>query len=116
MPGRPQHNWISKLLTGHEGNQIHQTLDAPHTLTGKIPTKQLQDFYKLLRPPTSKYTTGHRQVLHTIPEAITVGYLLDGPRGARAALTHIIADETVKTKEDKALIDLLMKLDRNNQK
>lgn len=110
MPGRPQHNWISKLLAGYEGDQIHQALDAPHTLTGKIPTKELRDFYKLLRPPTSKYTSGHRQVLHTLEEAITLGYLLDGSKGARAGLAHLIADETLKTSEDKALINALMKL------
>ena len=115
MPGRPQHKFISKLLTGHEGDTVHQLLDSPHTLTGKIPTKKLQDFYKLLRPPTSKYTSGHRQALHTLEEAITLGYLQDGPRGARVGLTHIIADETVKTKEDRALIDLLMKLSQNNR-
>ena len=110
MPGRPQHKFISKLLTGQEGDQIHKLLDAPHTLTGKIPTKELQTFYKLLRNPTSKYTTGHRQAFHTPEEAITLGYLLDGPQGAKIGLTHWLADETVKTKEDKALIGLLMKI------
>ena len=108
MPGRPQHKFISKLLTGHEGDNIHQALDSPFTLTGKIPTKELQDFYKLMRPPNSKYTTGHRQTLHTMEEAITLGYLLEGPQGARAGLAHILADEM--SKEDKALINLLMKL------
>lgn len=112
MPGRPQHNWITKLLTGTEGNNIHQALDSPLTLQGKIPTKKLRDFYKLLRPPTSKYTTGHRQALHTLEEAITLGYLLDGSQGARAGLTHILADEMLKTKEDKALVELLMKLNQ----
>lgn len=115
MPGRPQHKFISKLLTGHEGDTIHQALDAPFNLTGKIPKKELQDFYKLLRPPTSKYTSGHRQALHTIEEAITLGYLLDGPKGARAGLTHILADEELKSKEDKALIELLMKLSQNSR-
>ncbi|GAG19428.1 unnamed protein product, partial [marine sediment metagenome] len=76
------------------------------------PKKELQDFYKLLRPPDSKYTSGHRQALHTPEEAIILGYLLDGPRGARAGLTHILADEMVKTKEDKALIKLLMTLNQ----
>ena len=113
MPGRAQHKWISKLLTGHDGDQIHQLLDAPHTLTGKIPTKELQNFYKLLRPPNSKYTSGHRQILHTYEEAITAGYILNGPQGAQAALTHILADETLKTSEDKTLLNLLMKINKN---
>ena len=108
MPGRDQHKFISKLLTGSEGDKIHQTLDAPHTLTGKIPKKELRNFYKNLKHPDSKYTTGHRQALHTMEEAITLGYLLEGPQGARAGLTHILADEM--SKEDKALIDALMKL------
>ena len=112
MPGRPEHKFISLLLTGHEGDTVHQALDAPFTLQGKIPSKELQDFYKLLRPPTSKYTSGHRQALHTLEEAITLGYLLDGPRGARAGLTHILADEMLKTKEDKALVKLLMSLNQ----
>jgi hypothetical protein len=112
MPGRPQHNWITKLLTGTEGDNIHQALDAPFTLTGKVPTKELREFYKLMRPPTSKYTTGHRQALHTLEEAITMGYLLEGSQGARAALTHILADETLKSKEDKAMIKLLMALNQ----
>ena len=115
MPGRPQHNWISKLLTGYEGDTVHQLLDSPHTLTGKIPTKELQDLFKLLRSPNSKYTTGHRQAFHTLEETIEIGYLLDGPRGARVGLTHLIADETLKTREDKALIDFLMKLSQNNR-
>ena len=110
MPGRNQHKWFSKLLTGSEGDKIHQALDAPHTLTGKIPKKELQDFYKILKHPDSKYTTGHRQALHTMEEAITLGYLLEGPQGARAGLAHILADEMLKSKEDKALINLLMKL------
>lgn len=115
MPGRPEHNWITKLLTGHEGDQIHQLLDSPFTLTGKIPKKELQDLFKLLRQPTSKYTSGHRQAFHTPEEAILAGYILDGPQGARAGLTHLIADETLKTKEDKALISLLMKLSYNQR-
>lgn len=110
MPGRPQHNWITKLLTGNEGDNIHQALDSPLALQGKIPTKELQDFYKLLRHQDSKYTKGHRQALHTLEEAITLGYLLDGSQGARAGLAHILADEMLKTKKDKALVELLMKL------
>lgn len=113
MPGRDQHNWISKLLTGSEGDKIHQALDSPHALTGKIPTEELRNFYKLLRHPDSKYTTGHRQALHTMEEAITLGYLLDGSQGARAGLAHILADEMLKSKEDKALVDALMKLQGN---
>ena len=108
MPGRPQHNWITKLLTGNEGNNIHQALDSPLTLQGKIPTEELRDFYALLRPPNSKYTQGHRQALHTIEEAITLGYLLEGVQGARAGAAHILADEMGK--EDKALVELMMKL------
>ena len=110
MPGRPQHNWITKLLTGTEGDNIHQALDSPLTLQGKIPTQELRDFYKLLRPPNSKYTTGHRQALHTMEEAITLGYLLEGVQGARAGVAHILADEMGK--EDKALVELLMKLNQ----
>ena len=109
------HNWISKLLTGHEGDQVHQLLDSPPALTGKIPTEQLQKLFKTLRPPNSKYTTGHRQAFHTPEEAILAGYLLDGARGARAGLTHIIADEELKTKQDKAFVDLLMKLSQNRR-
>ena len=108
MPGRNQHKFISKLLTGSEGDNVHQALDSPFALTGKIPTEELRDFYKLLRHPDSKYTSGHRQALHTLEEAITAGYIIDGPRGARAGLTHILADEMPK--EDKALIEALMKL------
>ena len=110
MPSRNQHKWISKLLTGNEGDKIHQTLDSPHTLTGKIPTQELRNFYKNLKHPDSKYTTGHRQAFHTLEEAITLGYLLEGPQGARAGLAHILADEMLKSKEDKALIEALMKL------
>lgn len=110
MPGRPQHKFISKLLTGHDGDQVHQLLDSPHTLQGKIPKKELQEFYKLLRPETSKYKAGHRQALHTLEEAILAGYLLEGSQGARAGLAHLLADEAVKTAEDKAWINLLMKL------
>ncbi len=110
MTGRPQHKFINKLLTGYEGDQIHQLLDSPHTLTGKIPTKELRNFYKNLKHPDSKYTTGHRQAFHTLEETIILGYLLDGPRGARGGLGHWIGDEMLKTKEDKTLINLLMKI------
>lgn len=111
MPSHDIHKLISRLITGSDGAEIHRILDAPHKLQGKLPTETLKNLFKQLRPPDSKYKRGHRQAFHTPQEAATLGYMIDGPRGARAALTHILADEHL-TDQDKLLLAII----KNNRK
>ena len=68
----------------------------------------MEAIYKALRPEGSRYEKGHRQAFHTPLEAILLGNLLDGPRGAQAALTHLLADEVFHEADAKVWLRLLM--------
>ena len=117
MPGRQEHRLITKFLTGCEGDAVHDLLDKPFSLekTKSILTPEyVEAIYKALRPEGSKYERGHRQAFHTPLEAILLGNHLDGPRGARAALTHLLADEVFHDADAKAWLKLLMT--KNRQK
>ena len=112
MPALPDHEKISRILTGTPATEIHQTVDLPFLLEKHrkhLSKDQVTEIYRALRQPTSKYTTGHRQAFHTPLEAILIGNILDGPRGAQNALLHLIADELFNTQETKQYLKLLGK-------
>lgn len=67
----------------------------------------VEALYRALRPEGSNYEKGHRQAFHTPAEAILLGNLLDGPRGARVALTHLLADELFHDADAKVWLKLL---------
>jgi hypothetical protein len=111
VPGRQEHRLISKFLTGTEGDAVHDLLDKPFTLekTKSLLTPgYIEALYRALRPTDSQYTQGHRQAFHTPTEAVLIGNLVDGPRGARAALTHLLADEVFHDADAKVWLRLLM--------
>ena len=115
MPGRAEHRLITKYLTGSEGDAIHETIDLPFLLEKYkrfLTPEAVEQLYRELRPPNSKYTQGHRQAFHTPAEAILLGNLLDGSRGAQAALTHLLADEVFHDAEAKVWLRLLMTKNR----
>ncbi len=112
MPSLPDHEKISRILTGTPATDIHQTIDLPFLLEKHrkhLSKDQVTEIYRTLRQPNSKYTTGHRQAFHTPLEAYIIGNIMDGPRGAQNALLHLLVDETFKTKESKQLLKLLGK-------
>ena len=111
MPGRQEHRLISKFLTGTEGDTVHDFLDRPFQLEkykSILTPEAVEQLYRALRPQDSKYTQGHRQAFHTPTEAVLIGNLVDGPRGARAALTHLLADEVFHDADAKVWLRLLM--------
>ena len=106
-----EHRLISKFLVGVEGDAVHDLLDKPFALekTKSLLTPQyVEALYRALRPEGSAYAQGHRQAFHTPAEAILLGNLLDGSRGARAALTHLLADEVFHDADAKQWLKLLM--------
>ena len=111
MPGRQEHRLITKYLTGSEGDAVHETIDLPFLLEkykSILTPEAVEQLYRALRPSNSKYTQGHRQAFHTPEEAILIGNLIDGSRGARAALTHLLADEVFHDADAKQWLKLLM--------
>lgn len=111
-PSLPEHEIISRILTGTNATHIHKALDLPHLLTTYrklFPDQNPEKLYRALRQPNNPYTHGHRQAFHTPQEAIIIGQLIDGNRGAYNALLHLWADETFKDEESKKLLKLLNK-------
>ena len=71
MPQRKTHEKIEKLILGRPFGAVDAGLDSPVKLLGR----------------------SHRKVLHSIPEAVVVGFVLGGGvRGAAAGVLHILAD------------------------
>lgn len=118
MPAREDHKLINKLLLGDDGDKIHQAIDLPFLLEQYkqfLSPEAVEQLYRELRPSNSKYTQGHRQAFHTIEEAVLLGNLLDGSRGAQNAVLHILADEIFHTKEAKLWLKLLTTTNRQKQ-
>ena len=71
MPKRETHEKIAKLLLGKSYPMVDRGLDWPVRLMGR----------------------GHRKVLHSVPEALVVGFVLGGGvRGAAAGVLHVLVD------------------------
>lgn len=110
MPGRAEHRLITKHLTGSEGDEVHDAIDLPFLLEKYkrfLTPEAVEQLYRELRPPGSAYTSGHRQAFHTPAEAILLGTIIDGRRGAAAALTHLLADEVFHDADAKLWLKLL---------
>ncbi len=118
MPAREDHKLINKLLLGDDGDKIHQVIDLPFLLEQYkqfLTPEAVEQLYRELRPSNSRYDKGHRQAFHTLEEAVILGNLLDGPRGAQSAALHVLADEIFHTKEAKLWLKLLVNANRQKQ-
>lgn len=117
MPGREEHRLITKALIGYECDEVHSTIDLPFLLEKYkrfLTPEAVEQLYRELRPANSAYSTGHRQAFHTPAEAILLGAIIDGSRGAQAALTHLLADELFHDADAKAWLRLLTAKTRRN--
>lgn len=118
MPDREAHKLINRLLTGNDGDKIHQVIDLPFLLEQYkqfLTPQAVEQLYRELRPANSRYDTGHRQAFHTLEEAILLGNLIDGSRGIQNAVLHVLADEIFHTKEAKLWLKLLVNANRQKQ-
>lgn len=108
MPGREEHNALSKRGTGNEADEINSVIDFPFLLEKYkryLTPEAVEQLYRELRPPNSQYTKGHRQVFHTVEEVILLQKIFGGD--LRDWLLHLFADEAFHSKDDKQWLKLI---------